>query len=496
MAMDYQYVKFPDAHVYKQYGTKLKKVKHLLFGDWVSVLGDAGGDLVNVTCRGARGVMRKSDLQKEKVLEVVFVDIGQGDGCFLVTPDDEFMVIDAGEGDNMARFLAWRFAGFKKTRKFDAAVISHPDQDHYGGFKSLFDIQNLSFERFYTNGLVERAGGPNLGATAKVGRTTFQVDLALDSADLDAVINDPAKRGSKNYAKMLFEGRAKIGGHQMLGLKPSGDGSYSVDSAPFDWLKTPGMRIEVLGPVMEPVGGGFGLRRLGSNDGVTKNGHSVVLKLVYKNVRLLLGGDLNIPSENLLLEKHTGLESPAGTAAGEEDLIKAARAVFEVDVAKSCHHGSADVSEVFLRCVNAAATVISSGDNEPHAHPRSDTLGLVGKSSRGRRPLIFCTELARSGKEKFDLSDERIDELVDKRRELKAMAANDPGRADLAKKIETLERLLGRAVATYGAIQLRTDGERVVLAYKVEQSSAAKGWDIYKLEPSPSGELTYVSQHD
>ncbi len=177
-------------------------------------------------------------------------------------------------------------------------------------------------------------------------------------------------------------------------------------------------------------------------------------------------------------------------------MIRAARNVFEVDVAKSCHHGSADVSEVFLRCVNAAATVISSGDNEPHAHPRSDTLGLVGKSSRGRRPLIFCTELARSGKERFDLSDNRIDELVDLRRALKVMVTTDPGRPALKKKIENLERVLGRAVATYGAIQLRTDGERVVLAYKIEQSSAAKGWDIYRLEPSASGELAYVSQHD
>lgn len=496
MGMDYQYVKFPDAHVFKREGTTLKKVKHLLFGDWVNVLGDAGGDLVNVSCRGAKGVMRKADLQKDRILEVVFVDIGQGDGCFLVTPDNEFMVVDAGEGDNMARFLGWRFAGFKTKRKFDAAVISHPDQDHYGGFGALFDIQNLSFERLYTNGLVERAGSSNLGGTDKVGNKTYHIDLAVDTAGLDAIIGDPAKRGSKKYPNMLFDGRSKIGGHQMLGLKPAGNGGYSLDSTSFDWLKTPGLRIDVLGPILEPVGGGFGLRRLESNDGVTKNGHSVVLKLVYKNVRILLGGDLNIPSENLLLEKLTGLPSPAGTAAGEELLIKAARNLFEVDVAKSCHHGSADVSEVFLRSVNAAATVISSGDNEPHAHPRSDTLGLVGKNSRGRRPLIFCTELARSGKEKFDLSDKRIDELVDKRRQLKAMATNDPGRPALAAVIEKLERLLGRAVATYGAIQLRTDGERVVLAYKVEQSSAAKGWDIYKLEPSASGELTYVSNHD
>lgn len=487
---------FPDAHVYQKKDGKLSKKKHLLFGDWVSVLGDGGDGLLKVHCRGVSGLMKPEDLQLEKVLEVVFVDIGQGDGCFLVTPDDEFMVIDAGEGDNMARFLAWRFAGFRVPKKFDAAVISHPDQDHYGGFDALFKIERLSFKRFYTNGLVERAGGSNLGATQKVGRTTYQIDLAKDTAELDAIIGVPELRGRKKYANMLFDGRAKFGEHQMLALKPNGEGQYLPDFQPFDWIKTPGLRIDVLGPILEPVGGGFGLRRLGSNDGVTKNGHSVVLKLVYKNVRILLGGDLNIPSEDLLLEKHTGLTNPPMSGAAEDELIRAARNVFECDVAKSCHHGSADVSEVFLRSVNAAATVISSGDNEPHAHPRSDTLGVIGKSSRGRRPLIFCTELARSSKEKFDLSDKRIDELVDLRRELAKLEKTDADWKAMNEKVIELERQLGRAVATYGAIQLRTDGERVVLAYKVEQSSAARGWDIYQLEPDASGVLSYVPKHE
>jgi|GEM_PF-7108796 len=40
--MSYKYVKFPDAHVFKKDGTKLTKVKHLLFGDWVDVVSDAG----------------------------------------------------------------------------------------------------------------------------------------------------------------------------------------------------------------------------------------------------------------------------------------------------------------------------------------------------------------------------------------------------------------------------------------------------------------------
>jgi hypothetical protein len=31
------------------------------------------------------------------------------------------------------------------------------------------------------------------------------------------------------------------------------------------------------------------------DDGKTKNGHSVVLRLKYREIRILMGGDLNIP---------------------------------------------------------------------------------------------------------------------------------------------------------------------------------------------------------
>jgi beta-lactamase superfamily II metal-dependent hydrolase len=65
-------------------------------------------------------------------------------------------------------------------------------------------------------------------------------------------------------------------------------------------------------------------------------------------------------------------------------------------VAKACHHGSADFTNAFLQSLNSAATIISSGDEEPHAHPRPDAVGALGKFGRGNRPLIFSTEIARS----------------------------------------------------------------------------------------------------
>ena len=124
-----------------------------------------------------------------------------------------------------------------------------------------------------------------------------------------------------------------------------------------------------------------------------------------------------------------------------------------MDIAKSCHHGSADFTSEFLRVLNPIATIISSGDDEPYAHPRPDTLGTIGKHSRGERSLIFSTELARSGKEYIELQSEKSTE---KKRE--------------------------RVVTVYGMINVRTDGEKVVIAQKLEKSASSKNWDIHKLE--------------
>ena len=77
-------------------------------------------------------------------LTVCRVDVGQGDGCLLVTPNDKHVVIDAGVNDNMYRYLRWRYGGFEKPWRFESGLISHPDQDHYAGFEDVFDDPNVT----------------------------------------------------------------------------------------------------------------------------------------------------------------------------------------------------------------------------------------------------------------------------------------------------------------------------------------------------------------
>ncbi len=125
-----------------------------------------------------------------------------------------------------------------------------------------------------------------------------------------------------------------------------------------------------------------------------------MLKLRYRDVSIGLGGDLNTESQRYLLQQHCGIDVESLERSRDreqhEAAVAVARQTFRVDIAKSCHHGSGDIEELFLEGTDAIATVISSGDNESYAHPRPDALGATGRYGRGRRPLIFSTELARS----------------------------------------------------------------------------------------------------
>jgi hypothetical protein len=221
----------------------------------------------------------------------------------------------------------------------------------------------------------------------------------------------------------------------------------------------------------------------------------VVLRVRNREVRILLGGDLNIPAEEHLLAHQTGLDPTPSSDAGAEALVAAARPIFEADIAKACHHGSADFTDLYLRAVNPLATIVSSGDDEPHAHPRPDAPGAFGKFGRGRRPLVFSTELGRSANENIRDPQRLRDEITGLFEQLHTASAEDwPA---IQTRIDTVLARLERSVAVYGLVNLRSDGHKVLLAQKLERprSSTREEFDVHRLEPDASGQLQYLPKH-
>ena len=498
MARKIRYAKGPVVYLY-DLATRKKKVKQLLWGDWLNIGADINSRWSEVKWGKETFAIQNKDYQKERLLELIFLDVGQGDGCILTTPlmgtKEKIMIVDAGKGKNMKGFLDYRFRDFKSKFKFHAAVITHPDTDHYLGFQDIFENENISFENVYHNGLLERTGSNLLGKIEK----RFLTDLYPTKAAAKKLYKVAANRGGKYYPKLIWTALSnpdRFDDITMLSTQHGEKENGKTWMPGFAPSNGSGLAIEVLGPVVQKSPNGKkGLRTFGGtpdstsfNSGKTKNGHSVLLRLQYKEVSILFGGDLNLPAETFLLRHYGNKGKAPDSSKSVEAMIKKVRERFAVDIMKTCHHGAADVTNEFLEATQPAAFIVSSGDNESHVHPRPDLLGLLGKKGRGERPLILSTELLRSTREKEDQSD---------RRKLDALLKKISNETDAVKKAELeekrsdlLEEVFKRNVGVYGAINIRTDGNQVVVAFRNEVSKGIKKWFYYELEKDNEGTLT------
>lgn len=443
-------------------------VTTLLWGDPLHVLAEEDG-WVRVRARGKRpGWLSRSVVSNESLLEIYVIDVGQGDGVLLKTPEGRWHLVDGGvenarqmTGKGAANFVRWKFLEDLREDRVTLAnvVLTHPDADHYGGLLDLFSGRlpfhgrfEVEVGSFLHSGLARFRSRPFIGATRRGRVRAFPVERGL-SRDDDFVIEllegletfaDPPRELLSGYAR-LAEGvvsRASSARRvsQREGYLPGyGRGEGEVT-------------IRVLAPVLESVGFGHtGLRVLGT-DAVTLNGHSVVLRLDYGKASFLLTGDLNRRSQELLLSYH------------EPD-------AFEVDVAKACHHGAEDVHLDFLRAMRARATIVSSGDSEVYSHPRPALMGAsarYGRESRGRTPrevvppLVYSTELARSVELAYALSvrerprppsaEPRAGHFDDT--EIELPAERQPFRR--------LKHVPVSADLVYGLVNVRSDGEHVL----------------------------------
>ena len=183
------------------------KKMELLWGDRV-VVDTAGPVRSKVTARSKPGFVENAALGDTPLLEVYFIDVGQGDGILIRTPDGRHVMIDGGykraaqpTGKNAADFVDWKFAkDYGLTRiHLDAMMASHNDADHYGGLWDLLnvdqtaelDAQDVRVDAFYHAGVgwwVNPANGERwVGPSAADPATPGQQYLTQLMGDRPAV---------------------------------------------------------------------------------------------------------------------------------------------------------------------------------------------------------------------------------------------------------------------------------------------------------------------
>ena len=226
-------------------------------------------------------------LARDDRLHVVFFDVGQGDAIFIETPGGRQVVVDGGaDALTMTRLLGERMRFY--DRRIDIVAATHPHGDHIGGLAQVL-------ERYDVGAVLERRVEHDGAAYQAWAR-------AVDAEESEGARVIEASAG------------------QVIALDDD-------------------IRLEVLGPPDTLSGGA-------ESD---VNDASLVLRLVYGEVSVLLTGDIFAEGERALLRRGAALDS---------------------DVLKVAHHGSGSSSTAeFLGAVSPAAAVISVGADNRFGHP-------------------------------------------------------------------------------------------------------------------------------
>lgn len=92
---------------------------------------------------------------RSRDLEIVFLDVGQGDAAFVRFPDGKTMVVDGGERSEYFDYGEQVLLPFLRSlgvRRVHVVVASHPHNDHIGGLVAL--LEDMEVDHFLDSGQV------------------------------------------------------------------------------------------------------------------------------------------------------------------------------------------------------------------------------------------------------------------------------------------------------------------------------------------------------
>ena len=223
---------------------------------------------------------------------LVVLDIGQGDSILVISPHGKTMLVDGGNSSRDGYQVILPYLQSHGLEKLDVMVLTHPDADHVGGLPTILRIVPVDF----------------VVATGQVHTTAIYAEF------LREVKNSRDSRGTK-----VLRGMAGVG-------------------VPFDSA----VDLEVLGPGEDAIAG---------HD---KNNASIVIRLTFGQIGVLLAGDAEREEEMWMLSRGFSMLA---------------------QVLKVSHHGSSTGSnDLLLEAIGGDVGLISCGADNPYGHPHAEAL--------------------------------------------------------------------------------------------------------------------------
>jgi competence protein ComEC len=234
----------------------------------------------------------------QRNLIMTFIDVGHGDSILLEFPRRKRMLIDGGglydDRFDIGKKVIAPFLWKKKIRRIDILVLTHPDPDHFKGLK--FIASQFSIGQFWDNGHKGNS------------ESYRQLDETLSIKKIERLsLNEGSPTQMINGVEIFF-------------LNP---------------------------PVLNSV-------QKKSRSLVDLNNSSLVMKLNFKNVSILLPGDIGKEAEEQMLRKGYPLKA---------------------DILKFPHHGSfSSSSPLFLQRVKPFYAVLSVGERNIGRLPHPEVI--------------------------------------------------------------------------------------------------------------------------
>lgn len=82
---------------------------------------------------------------KDHLLSIHIIDVGQGDSILIQTPNKKNILVDGGDED--AQHIVKNYLKRKKVKSLDIIIATHPDTDHIGSLDYI--VENFSVKSIY-----------------------------------------------------------------------------------------------------------------------------------------------------------------------------------------------------------------------------------------------------------------------------------------------------------------------------------------------------------